>query len=46
MNMFEFLLDMWVSGRVTAGQIQSYVGIEVITQEEADSILATPQDTE
>lgn len=44
MAMYKFLLDMWVSGRVTKEQIRSYADFGFITQEQADEILATPQD--
>lgn len=40
--MYQFILNMWIMGRITAAKVQSYVP-RYITQEEADMILATPQ---
>lgn len=40
--MYAMLLNLWVMKRITASKIQSYVPT-FITQEEADMILATPQ---
>jgi len=41
--MYQFILNMWVFGRVTEEQVNSYVGKGFITQDEANQILATPQ---
>lgn len=45
MVMYDFLLNLWVSGRVTEQQIQSYADYGFITQEQADKIIATPKNT-
>jgi len=44
MKMFDFLLNMWVQAMVTEQQIRNYAAFGFITQEEADQILATPQE--
>lgn len=44
MKMFDFLLNMWMQARVTEQQIRNYAAYGFITQEEADQILATPQE--
>jgi len=41
--MYGFILNMWIMGRITATQVQTYVTKGYITQEEANMILATPQ---
>lgn len=41
--MYGFILNMWVSRKITETQVQSYVTKGFITQEEANMILATPQ---
>lgn len=43
MPMYQFLLNMWITRRVTETQIQEAVTRGYITQAEADMILATPQ---
>lgn len=40
--MYGFIQNMWVLGKIDAAKVQSYVP-KYITQEEADTILATPQ---
>lgn len=40
-SLYNFILSMWVQGRCTAEKVQSYVPA-YITQEECDTILATP----
>jgi hypothetical protein len=40
--MYNFILNMWVMKKIDAVKVQSYVP-KYITQNEADSILATPQ---
>ena len=40
--MYAFLIGMWVRRKVTETQIRSYVP-KFITNEEAESILSTPQ---
>lgn len=42
--MYNFILGMWQAGRVTEEQVRSYAQKGFITQEEADQILATPQE--
>lgn len=39
---YNFVLTMWKEHRITETQIRSYVPLG-LTQEEADEILATPQ---
>ena len=39
--MYEFALSMWRQGRLTAEQVAAFVTRGYITQEQADSILAT-----
>jgi uncharacterized membrane protein YwzB len=41
--MYNFILNMWVMGRIDAIKVQSYVTKGYITQAEADMIIATPQ---
>jgi hypothetical protein len=40
--MYEFILDKYVRGVITAEKVQSYCP-KYITQEQVDTILATPQ---
>lgn len=40
--MYGFILNMYVMGKINAEKVQSY-SPKFITQEEADMILATPQ---
>ena len=40
--MYQFILNMWIMGKVDEAKVQSYVP-RFITQQEADMILATPQ---
>jgi hypothetical protein len=42
-NMYQFVLNMWVFGKVTESQVTSYASKGFITQQEAQQILATPQ---
>lgn len=42
--MYVFLLRCWIEGRVTATQINYAVTRGWITQEEANTILTTPQE--
>lgn len=42
--MYQFILNMWVFRRVTEGQVRSYAQKGFITAQEADQILATPQE--
>lgn len=41
--MYQFLLNMWILGKINEAKVQSYVVKNYITQAEADMILATPQ---
>ena len=41
--MYNFILNMWVTKRIDAVKVQSYVTKAYITQIEADMIIATPQ---
>ena len=41
--MYQFILNLWIMGRLTAEQVQAFVARGYITQAEADMILATPQ---
>lgn len=41
--MYQFLLNMWIRGKVTESQINNYTDKEFITKEDAQFILATPQ---
>lgn len=40
--MYEFILNMYVFGKITETQVNSYAQKGFITQQEADQILATP----
>jgi hypothetical protein len=42
--MYAFILNMWVFGKITELQVNSYAVKGFITQEEANQILATPQE--
>lgn len=42
--MFAFIKNMWVFKKVTEQQVRSYAQKGFITQQEADQILATPQE--
>ena len=44
MNMYAFILNMWVFGKITEEQVNNYVTKKFITRAEADQILATPQE--
>lgn len=44
--MYQFILNMWVFGKVTEEKINTYVQKGFITQEEANQILATPRQYE
>jgi hypothetical protein len=41
--MYSFILNMWVFGKITETQVNSYAAKGFITQEEANQILATPK---
>lgn len=41
--MYQFLLNLWIQGRITTDRLQAAVSKAYITQAEADMILATPQ---
>lgn len=41
--MYQFLLNLWIMGRITETNIQNAVNKGYITQEEANVILATPK---
>lgn len=41
--MYNLLKNMWVMNRITAEQVQSYVGKFKFTQSQADEIISTPQ---
>jgi len=40
--MYQFILNQWILGKIDADKVQSYVP-KWITQEQAETILATPQ---
>lgn len=40
--MYQFILNQWILGKIDADKVQSYVP-KWITQEQADTIIATPQ---
>ena len=42
---YNFLLDMWVTRQITEAKLRSYSPF-YLTQEELDTILATPQMTD
>lgn len=42
--MYAMLLNLWITNRITSTKIQSYVPV-FINQEDANMILATPQNT-
>jgi hypothetical protein len=41
--MYQFILNMWIMGKITEEKVNSYVAKGFITQEQANMILATPQ---
>lgn len=41
--MYKFVYNMWIMKRITAEQVQAYVNKGLLTQEEVDAILSTPQ---
>jgi len=41
--MYQYLLNMWIMGKLTETQVQNAVTKGYITQEQADMILATPK---
>ena len=41
--MYKFVYNMWIMKRITAEQVQAYADIGLLTQEEVDAILSTPQ---
>lgn len=41
--MYNFILNMWIMGKINTEKVQSYVAKSYITKDEADMILATPQ---
>lgn len=41
--MYNFVLNQWILGRFTQTQVQNCVTKGYIIQEQADTILATPQ---
>ena len=41
--MYNFILNMWIMGRIDQAKVQNYVTKGYITQNEADIILVTPQ---
>ena len=40
--MYQFILNQWILGKIDAEKVQSFVP-KWITQEQADTIIATPQ---
>lgn len=40
--MYQFILNQWILGKIDADKVRSYVP-KWITQEQAETILATPQ---
>jgi hypothetical protein len=43
MIMYQFLLNLWINGRVDENKLQTYVVKDFITQEEYKKIVETPQ---
>jgi hypothetical protein len=41
--MYNFILNMWIWGRIDSVKVQAYITKGYITQAEADTILATTQ---
>ena len=41
--MYKFVYNMWIMKRITAEQVQAYDEKGLLTQEEVDAILSTPQ---
>ncbi len=44
--MYNKILQRWIERKVTVGQIHLFVRTNWLTQEQADTILATPQNLE
>lgn len=42
-KMYAFVLNMWVMRNIDEAKVQEYVTKKFITQDEANMILATPQ---
>ncbi|MGF2617725.1 hypothetical protein ACQUWN_19280 [Rossellomorea aquimaris] len=45
-QMYQFILNMWVFGKVTEEQVNNYAIKKLITEAEAAQILVTPQEAE
>lgn len=43
--MYPFILNMWVFGKITEIQVNSYAVKGFITRQEAQQILATPKES-
>ena len=43
--MYGFILNMWIMRRINEVHVSAYVSNVIITQAEAETILATPQMT-
>jgi hypothetical protein len=43
--MYDFILNMWKKGNVTATEVNGYAAYGFITTDQAATILATPQNT-
>ncbi|MFA7030539.1 MAG: hypothetical protein WC179_09710, partial [Candidatus Cloacimonadaceae bacterium] len=41
--MYKFVYNMWIMKRITDEQVQAYADKGILTQEEVDAILSTPQ---
>lgn len=41
--MYKFVYNMWIMKRITAEQVQALADKGLLTQEEVDIILSTPQ---
>ena len=41
--MYKFVYNMWIMKRTTAEQVQAYADKGLLTQEEVNIILSTPQ---
>ena len=41
--MYQFILNMFIMGKIDAAKVQFYVTKRYITQDQAEMILATPQ---
>lgn len=44
MSMYAFVLNMWVFGKITETQVNNYATKGFITEQQAQQILATPQE--